>query len=113
MSRAWSDTRRSSGGFQEGSDARISLDEEHVCATAGEATKVSAVAITIARGTRDRIAFTAGPALAASSRRRCPVQYRDVSFPLDACSERKGDDIENSINRLTRKGRGQVKIRQR
>jgi hypothetical protein len=41
------------------------------------------------------------------------VKYRHVSQPLDARTERKSDDIENSINRLTRKGCGQVKIRQR
>jgi hypothetical protein len=62
MSRAWSDTRRSSGAFHAGTDASSSLDEgdeEHVWATAGDATNVNAAANAIVRGTRDRIAFTA------------------------------------------------------
>jgi hypothetical protein len=60
MSRAWSDTRRSSGAFHAGSDASSSLDEEEeqVWPTAGDAANVIAAPITIARGTRDRIAFT-------------------------------------------------------
>jgi hypothetical protein len=64
MSRAWSDTRRSSGAFHAGSDVRNSPDEEHVWATAGEVTNVSIAAVStatiaIARGTHDRTALTA------------------------------------------------------
>ena len=60
MSRTWSETRRSSGAFQAGTDASSSLDEEdeeHVWATAGDATNVNAAANAIVRGTRDRIAL--------------------------------------------------------
>lgn len=114
ISRTWSVTRRSSGAFQIGSDARSALDEEHDWARAGDATSVSAVTSnTIVRRARDRLPATKRSALGPSSRRGCPVKYRDVSLPLDAGTERKGDDIENSVNRLTRKRCGQVKIRQR
>ena len=114
MSRTWSETRRSSGAFQVGSDARDALDEEHDWARAGGATSASAVTSnTIARGARDRLPVTRRSVLGTSSRRGCPVKYRHVSLPLDAGTERKSDDIENSVNRLTRKRCGQVKIRQR
>ena len=114
MSRTWSETRRSRGGSQAGSDARSALDDEHDWARAGGATSVSAVTSnTIMRRARDRLPATKRSVLGATHRRCCPVKYRDVSLPLDAGTERKSDDIENSVNRLTRKRCGQVKIRQR
>ena len=114
MSRTWSETRRSSGAFQAGNEARSVLADEHDWALAGDAARVSAAPNnTIARRARGRLPVTRRSVLGASPRRRCPVKYRDVSLPLDLGTERKGDDIENSINRLTRKRCGQVKIRQR
>ena len=114
MSRAWRDTRRSSGAFHAGSVARSALDSEHDWARAGDATNENAVTSrAIVRPPRDRPPVTRRPALGASPRRSCPVKNRDVSLPLDAGTERKSDDIENSVNRLTRKRCGQVKIRQR
>ena len=114
MSRTWSETRRSSGAFPAGSEARSSLDSEHDWARAGDAAIDNAVTSrTIVRRPRDRVPVTRRSALRASSRRSSPVKNRDVSLALDAGTERKGDDIENSVNRLTRKRCGQVKIRQR
>lgn len=114
MSRTCRETGRSSGALQVASDVRSALDVEHDCARTGDATNMApAVSNTIGRRPRDRIAFTAWLVLEPSSRRRCPVEYSDVSLPLDARTERKGDDIEDSVNRLTRKRCGQVKIRER
>ena len=61
---------------------------------------------------RDRRVITGRSKLGASSRRRCPVKNRDVSLPLDASTERESNDIENSVNRLTRKRCCQVQIRE-
>ena len=90
------------------------LDDAHDCAHAGDATGVrSATSNTIVRGAPDRLPVMRRSGLGASHRRRCPVKYRDASLSLDARAEREGDDIENSVNRLTGKGCSQVKIRQR
>ena len=114
MSRTWRETRRSSGESHAGSEARSALDNEHDWARAGDATNDNAVtSSTIVHRLLDRIPVTSRLALGASPRRSCPMKNRDVSLPLDAGTERKSDDIENSVNRLTRKGCGQVKIRQR
>ena len=106
--------RRSSGAFHAGSDASSALEGEHDWAREGDAASASAVTSnTTVRGAHDRLPVTGRSELGASSRRCCPVKYRDVSLALDACTERQSDDIENSVNRLTRKRRGQVKTRQR
>jgi hypothetical protein len=114
MSRTCRETRRSSGVFHAGSAARSSLDNEHDWARAGTATNDNPVTSrTIVRRPPDRLQVTTRSGLGASPRRSCPVKNRDVSLSLDARTERKSDDIENSVNRLTRKRCGQVKIRQR
>ena len=114
MSRTCRETRRSSGAFHAGSEAKSALDNEHDWARAGDATNDDAVTSrTIVRRPRDRPPVMRRSALRASPRGSCPVKNRDVSLPLDAGTERKSDDIENSVNRLTRKRCGQVKIRQR
>ena len=114
MSRTWRETRRSSGAFHAGSEARSALDNEHDWARAGDATNNSPVTSrTIVRRPPDRLPVTNRSALGVGPRRSRPMKNRDVSLPLDAGTERKSDDIKNSINRLTRKGCCQVKIRQR
>lgn len=114
MSRTWRETRRSSGAFHAGSVARSAFESEHDWARTGDATNDNAVIsrTTVLRA-RDRPPVTRRSALGARPRRSCLVKNRDVSLPLDAGTERKSDDIENSVNRLTRKRCGQVKIRQR
>src|ERR1700686_3659143 len=114
MSRTWSEARRSSGAFHDGSDARSALEKEHDCARADDVASDNAVtSMAIVRRPRDRLPVTRRSALRVGSRRTCPVKNRDVSLPPDAGTERKSDDIENSVNRLTRKRCGQGKIRQR
>jgi hypothetical protein len=113
MSRTWSETRRSRGGFHVGSAARSALDVEQDCARAlGAADTPATARMAIASCFRDRRLITGRPNLGASSRCRCPMKNRDVSLPLDASTERESDDIENSVNRLTRKRCRQVQIRQ-
>ena len=113
MSRTWSETRRSSGTDHEGCDAWNTLGE-HDWARAGDAPSASAAASDrTARGARDDRPVTMRSILGASPNRWRPVKNRDVSLPLNAGTERESDDIENSVNRLTGKRCGQVKIRQR
>src|SRR2546426_6507310 len=115
MSRTWSETRRSSGEFHVSSAVRDSVVEAHDCAsTVTGANETNAAARTaIAQLARDRQSVTMRWVLSPSPRRRCPVKNRDVSLSFDAGTERKSDDIENSVNWLTGKRCGQVKIRQR
>ena len=114
MSRTWSETRRSSGAFQMGCVARSALDDEHDWARAGAAANASAATTSAIVGRpHNRLPVMRRLGLGVNPRRRCPVKNRDVSLPLDAGTERKSDDIENSVNWLTRKRCGQVKIRQR
>ena len=114
MSRTWRETRRSSGAFHAGREASSPLDSAHDWARPGDATNDNAVTSrTIVHRLRDRLPVTRRLALGASPRRSCPMKNRDVPLPLDAGTKRKSDDIENSVNRLTRKRCGQVKIRQR
>src|SRR6266849_11004879 len=114
MSRTWRETRRSSGALHAGSELTSALDNEHDWARAGDATNDNPVTSrTIVRRPRDRPPVTKRSALGVSPRRSRPMKNRDVSLSLDAGTERKSDDIENSVNRLTRKRCGQVKIRQR
>ena len=77
----------------------------HCCAATGCADSAANAAAIEAIATRERARrlIASGATLGASPRCRCPVENRDVSLSLDASTERKGDDIENAVNRLTRK----------
>jgi len=97
MSRACSDTRRSRGELHVGRDDREVLDEEHDCAGIAGAVISSAATNTMLR----------------AGCRSCPIENRDVPLSLDSSTERESNDIEHSVNWLTGKRCGQVKIRQR
>src|SRR5690349_13975879 len=82
MSRTWSDTRRSRGGFQVGFDARTSELLVQVCALPMSGANTTAVASvkTKAKPRRRSTCLLLG----ARDRLRGPVEDRDISLPFNA-----------------------------
>jgi hypothetical protein len=114
MSSACRDTRRSRGDVQSRAAPGFRVPDAHCCAlaaTAGSARR--AAMMEAAASERAPLPTLERAKLRASSRRRCPVENRDVPLTVDARAERKGNDIENAVNRLTGKRCGQVQIRER
>ena len=114
MSLACRDTRRSRGGPHVCNEARKSLDDEQTAwaPALDQSSKGAATSRIFVRVRATGVAGTRRSGLAADAGHTRPIESSDVSLPLDAGTERKCDDVENSINRLTRKRCGQVKIRQ-
>jgi hypothetical protein len=115
MSRACSDTRRSSGGLHAGNDARKSREEEQTdCAAAFEhSRKIAATGRILVSVRAAGVECTRRSGLAADAGHARPIESSDVSLTLESGAERKCDDVEDAINWLTGKRRGQVKISER